>query len=349
MEYHKLFDKILYLGPDMKETGGMSSVVKTYCQFAGPYFHFICTYKDGSILLKLINLLQSLFLINYYCVFRNINIVHIHTASNRSFFKNTIFLMISKLYRKKVILHIHGGAFEEYYQRHKKFCSHICSHADYLIAVSKYFKTFFEKHHLNHHIDVLYNAVDISENIHKRHTNHFELTFMGAININKGVYDILRCVSKHKDYFVNMKVNICGLGETDNLLKYIKTNKLEDIVYYHGWVSGNKKALILAGTTIYLQPSYYESLGISIIEAMSYSIPIVASNVGGIPDLVQNGVNGFLINPGDDESLFQSIKIILDNEVLLRNMGQKSYEKSKRFIPAQIKMDAVNLYLRIMS
>ncbi len=101
-------------------------------------------------------------------------------------------------------------------------------------------------------------------------------------------------------------------------------------------------------TDIYLQPSYFESLGISILEAMSYSIPIIASNTGGIPDLVSDGENGYLIQPGDVESIFACIQSLIEDPVMMRRMGACSYKRSQNFFPERIKCEVVELYKSIL-
>lgn len=64
---------------------------------------------------------------------------------------------------------------------------------------------------------------------------------------------------------------------------------------------------MLNGADVYVLPSYKEGLPISILEAMSYSLPVISTRVGGIPEIIMNGKNGLLINPGDKEALYESI------------------------------------------
>ena len=75
---------------------------------------------------------------------------------------------------------------------------------------------------------------------------------------------------------------------------------------------------------IYCQPSRTEAIGLSIMESMQHSLPVVASNVGGIPELVHDGVNGFLVDPDAPDMLAQKLKGLLTDPTLRRSMGQSS-------------------------
>jgi glycosyltransferase involved in cell wall biosynthesis len=75
---------------------------------------------------------------------------------------------------------------------------------------------------------------------------------------------------------------------------------------------------------IFVLPSYGETSPITIIEAMASSLPVVASRVGGIPDLIQDGYNGFLVTPGNSLELSEKLDILLNDPSLIKSMGQRS-------------------------
>ncbi|WP_261807585.1 glycosyltransferase [Paenibacillus sp. N3.4] len=84
---------------------------------------------------------------------------------------------------------------------------------------------------------------------------------------------------------------------------------------------------LLISSDIFVLSSNYEGLPISIIEAMETKLPIVASDVGGVNELVQDNENGFLINRGDVSALVDCLQKLIDNKSLREEMGKASYER----------------------
>lgn len=343
-----LSKKILIIGTDFSGKGGIALLIKSYSTLF-PTFNYICTHQFTNKIRQVLIAFKAIFLTLYYCLFKQIKIVHIHTASYNSFFRDSIYLLIAKCIGRKVILHLHGGKFESFYYKYPKYCSYICKKADCIIAVSNYFGNIFKKLNLNENIQVIYNSAD---EILKTKTNQqinrdiLNITFLGAIENNKGIFDIIECLNKNISYFKSHKIHfhICGVGNSQKLKNLIENYNLDKITTYHGWVNKVEKNSLLANTDIYLQPSYFESLGIAIIEAMNYSIPIIASNTGGIPELVEHNNNGFLIEPGNINDLFNSLRKLIEDQNLRIEMGKKAYTKSQLFTTNIMRDKLNNLY-----
>ena len=77
---------------------------------------------------------------------------------------------------------------------------------------------------------------------------------------------------------------------------------------------------------------------------MSYSLPIISTRVGGIPEIVKDGINGFLINPGDKKAIYDSIVSLMNNKELRENMGKKSKEIVKEHLPIYVESQLKQLY-----
>jgi glycosyltransferase involved in cell wall biosynthesis len=101
---------------------------------------------------------------------------------------------------------------------------------------------------------------------------------------------------------------------------------------------------ILATLDIFVSVSVKEGLGVSLLEASSYGVPIVAGNVGGIPEIVQDGVTGFLVPPRDSEALAEKIIHVLDHPQEARKMGENAREKIKNNFSVQ---DMTRSYTRL--
>jgi glycosyltransferase involved in cell wall biosynthesis len=137
---------------------------------------------------------------------------------------------------------------------------------------------------------------------------------------------------------------IGGKGETEKLIRIIHKNNLNKIVKFIGWVSGKKKIECLNKTDVFILPSYYEGLSISILEAMSYGLPIISTCVGGTPEIVEDKKNGLLIDPGNKLQLLDAIFYALKNQKELQNYGVVSKRKVTKNLPANVKKELLKLY-----
>ncbi len=101
---------------------------------------------------------------------------------------------------------------------------------------------------------------------------------------------------------------------------------------------------VFSSLDIFVLPSLNEGMGRVLVEAMATGLPIVASRVGGVPELVKNGVNGYLVPPGDKEALAASILSLLENPSLASRMGEKGKEMSKNFSAQRMLAQIESLY-----
>lgn len=103
------------------------------------------------------------------------------------------------------------------------------------------------------------------------------------------------------------------------------------LVCYHGRKYGKDKTVYLGNDDALVFPTYYhnETFGLVNLEAMEHKLPVIATDEGGIPDVVKNGENGLLCKKRDADSLASSIAILCDDEKLRQAMGEDGYRKFK--------------------
>ena len=115
--------------------------------------------------------------------------------------------------------------------------------------------------------------------------------------------------------------------------KLIADNRLEDIAQFEGWVNGQKKEQLLEWANCFILPSYNEGLPISILEAMSYGMPIISTPVGGITEVVKDRRNGVIVEPGNKEQIWDAIKKYIDNPQQLSSEGEESLKIVRPYTP----------------
>lgn len=348
----KISSKILTVAPHyIKTLGGMSHVIKMYSEIYED-FHFVASTRDGSLLVRILQTIYGLSSYLWFMPQKDIKIVHIHGASKGSFWRKAIFIYLAKIFNKKVIYHIHGGGFKNFYKKHPYCVRHTLNKCDLIIALSENWMTFFKSIITNpENVEIIDNIIPKPIIINnKRVQEYCSFLFMGQINKAKGIYDILEVLRDNKaEYSGKLKCLLGGIGEIEEVQKQIKKFELEDLVFCLGWVSGEKKQMLLAQSDVYLLPSYFEGLPISILEAMSYKLPIIATNVGGIPEIVLNSQNGLLITPGDQQALKESIDKMLLSDLRRKEMGEISYQLSKKHFPNEIEKRLILIYENLLN
>ena len=342
-----LASKILSIGCKYQHPrGGVAQVLYNYAHYI---FHdFKCITNSGGTnkWYKLIKAICALLQMSYKLVFdKDIQIVHIHTASYNSFKRSSWFVHVAKFFQKKVILHIHGGGFKEYYSTNPKWITSILDKCDSIITLSESWKQFYHSITSCTHIYIVENIIAPPALQTVIKDGKFHLLFLGLIIEQKGIFDLLEAIVLYKNVFNDkIHLHIGGNGKVDMLMNFIKQHNIQEIVTYEGFVSGSKKSKLFNVADAYILPSYTEGLPVSILEAMSYNLPILSTPVGGIPEIVQTGINGILFQPGDKIAMVNAIMALSKNEKLRIEMGTHSYQHIEPFFAKNIEHKLKDIY-----
>ena len=136
---------VLTIGIDYRIVrGGVAAVENVYSTFYQPFNHLTTTVTNGQVK-KLLVLCKAILQFLYWMLFHpEIKILHVQGASNASFWRKRIFIYIAKWFNKKVVYHMHGGGFGDFSREHPKAVRRLLEKCDVVIALSDYWKSFFE-------------------------------------------------------------------------------------------------------------------------------------------------------------------------------------------------------------
>ena len=342
--------KILSIGPEyIPPKGGIAQTVYNYSQYVFPKkeFRYISNSCEGNRIKKIYKLIVSLIRYIVTLAFkRQIRIVHVHTASNFSFKRSSWFVSLAKLFHKKIILHIHGGGFKYYYAKHVKFVRHTLDNCDTIVVLTEVWADWFRTEVGVDQLFVVPNVIPVPaacKNAEK--DDSFHVLFLGLINDQKGVFDLINAIKSNYDRLKGRFVlHVAGNGEVERFKSDIAANQLEDMVIYEGWVDSASKHELLCRCDALILPSYIEGLPLSILEAMSYHKPVISTPVGGIPSMIEDGVNGFLVKPGDCKSFIDKFLFLMDNKDKASAMGEKSSKTVEKYFPDSISHVLKSIY-----
>ena len=328
------FKKILIIGPDYKNhRGGIGAVIDAFQQMF-PDCKFYCSYNYLGAIGNIFFGVTKIFLFPIYLLLHpSLKIIHIHGASRGSFYRKYWYFIVSKyLFRKKVIYHIHGAEYHIFLNECSKLVKasvkQFIENADAVIVLSDSWKDFFCKNFPFAKIVRIYNPIRENNVPLQDDSNQVpRFLFLGHISERKGCFELIDAAYELKKKGFDFFVDIGGNGKIDELRRKIDEYDLNENIKFHGWLQGEMKRKLLMGCSVFVLPSRNEGLPVSILEAMSYAKPILSTKVGGIPEMVEDCKNGFLIDPIDLGELINKMKKFIENPQIMTQMGIESMRK----------------------
>lgn len=173
--------------------------------------------------------------------------------------------------------------------------------------------------------------IDLSFESYTLYSNPARIGLIGSFNNSyKGIAEAIEAISILKDSKKNVELHILGSGSLESHYKFIaKELDVNHLIFFDGILKGGEEVSEwLSSLDLYIQPSYTEGLPRALIEAMSVGLPVVATDVGGIPELLSKDT---LIKPYDSEALSKKIKCFIDSQQLRFKQGKLNYLKSKEY------------------
>jgi len=338
----------------------MSAVVRTY-QEAGLFERwpiiYMPTHTTGSAIVKIRVAMATLAKYVGLLLTRRIGLVHVHSASNASFWRKSLFVLLSVAFHRPTIFHLHGGGFLEFYgeqrstfaKRSIRFVLDACTR---IVVLSESWKKALSGIANNPNIVVIPNPaqrVCVGNKLDWQSQGSYVL-FLNRISREKGIFDLLEALVRVRKCIPNVRLKCAGDSGLGAVTQRAAELGIGDCVEVFEWVQGDLKQELLENAAVYVLPSYTEGLPMGILEAMSAGLPIVSTRVGGIPDVIEDGVDGLLITPGDITALAEAIKRLLRDPSLRSSMGNAGRRKvEERYTPEKVLLLIEALYEELFS
>ena len=166
--------------------------------------------------------------------------------------------------------------------------------------------------------------------------------FVGRLSQLKGGVPLIQAMARAHVRFPDAELLVIGDGETRSLLEQMAAEaELGEAVKFLGFRTQDEVRAALATADFLVLPSFAEGVPVTLMEAMASGVPVIASRIAGIPELVEDGVSGFLIPPGDVRSLADRIGLLLEDADLRSRMGEAGRAK----VRAEFDLDAETAWL----
>jgi glycosyltransferase involved in cell wall biosynthesis len=273
-------------------------------------------------------------------------VTHISTAGGLSFLKNSLLVIISRLVGSKVLLHVHQGLAPAYLDQpswQQWYIRQIVKACHGLIVVSKEWLAFQDIVPETPVIIMPY-AIDLAPyrkiaeaRFHGGQKSPLHILYLGYIGEAKGSMDLIEAVrimvpdleaSERDGEVIELVGPELYPGAIRSVNELIQRYKLEKRVVIGLPVVGADKEATFARADFFVCPSHHEGLPLTIIEAMASGLPIVGTNVGGIPDLVTHGLNGLLVEREQPGQLAKYLLQLIGDDALRIRMGEQGYTRA---------------------
>ena len=328
--------RVLMIGPSRKSQGGISSVVNGWFDSAMPEradIRYLDCSIDGSKFAKLAVGCCSLFKTMLFA--RKYDLAHIHMGGGNSYKRERLFVKAAVNAGVPAVLHIHDGLFrilwkERSDQAGRERIRETLEACARVVVLSTEMEGYIRSN-----VSEAVRTVCIPNGIvchspmlpKQRGT----VLFLGHFDDNKNADAIVRAMGLLKERGLAAKAYFCGDGDVDGHLKLVRQLGLEDTCEYLGWVSGQKKQKLLDRCSIFCLPSKNEAMPVSLLEAMSNCLAAVVTPVGGMLDIVDDGITGRFVAIGDEGSLADVLCDLVEHESLrsgIANAGRRKVLES---------------------
>jgi len=321
--------EIVMVGTSPEARGGIATVVRNY-QDSGLIskwgVRYVVTHVQESKFAKLRCASSAWLKLVVMLLFNRVSLLHVHMSSRNSTWRKFTYILAAAAFRVPYLIHMHGGNYADFYEKEcgsfgKLLIRTLLRKAKYVLVLSSSWATDMQRIAPDTKIMVLHNSVPIPElavGPSKTGDSAPSVVFLGLICEGKGVFDLVRAASLVTR---NFSLDLGGDGDVAQVKTLVKELGLEAKVHFHGWVRGQDKDELLAKARIFVLPSYYEGVPMAILEAMSWSVPVITTPVGGIPEVVSQGMEGVLVPPGDIQGLARALEQLLADPAKCVQMG----------------------------
>lgn len=242
------------------------------------------------------------------------------TPSGVAFLRDLLFVSIFKLFRVKMIFHLHGVGIAKSIEKKTwlkrlyryAFRDATIIHLSEGLLKSEVLDIFPEFSQSSY---ALVNGVDSFKMKKAISSEKNNILFLSNLKRSKGVFDLLNIFKGIHDEFPCAHLNIAGGSTSVQVDKEIKdaieSLGLRESITLHGFVDGERKQELLSSADLFLHPTHDDALPLVLLEAMKYGVPIIATNIGAIAEIIHNGVNGYVCEPKNcQEMIDKSIQLL---------------------------------------
>ncbi len=271
------------------------------------------------------------------------DVLHIHCCSNWGFFPAVLGIKVGNQLGKRVVLTYHGGGGESFFNKHSRLIHNYLTRTNANVVLSGFLARVFEKHGLPY--IVIPNIVEMDAS-RFRERNPIQPCFI-CIRAHEELYNIpcvLRAFQQVQKQIPEASLILVGTGSLHEvLMRQVETMALLNVTFT-GRVDNSEIFEYLDQADIMLSAPRVDNMPVSLIEAMNAGLLVISSKVGGVPYMIEDGVNGLLFESDNDKELAEKMVFVTDNQKTARNMVQSARQSVQQYQWLNVKKKLFEVY-----
>ena len=259
----------------------------------------------------------------------------IFTSARLSFVEKGVMVLLARLYRKPALLYPRSGILLDDLEKSefmRRYIPYILCKSSVVLCQSKIWKTTYQELTAlpDERFSIVPNWINVSDYpIQNRQTESRSVRFLylGWIEEHKGIFDLIQAVANHRDLFkqTGSIFIICGQGRhTDRAHAFIDQHQVSDLFEFRGWVYGESKTQVLQEVDVLVLPSHREGFPNALLEGMASGLAIVATDVGAIPEVIEHGVSGMIVDAKSPSQLGHALVQVNSNHIYRQSLSEQA-------------------------
>lgn len=259
---------------------------------------------------------------------RRPDVVHVHMSSYGSFVRKALMTWTARLVRVPVILHVHGSEFDVFHDRLpaplRTIVRATLERAAVVVALGDRWAQRLREIAPAARVVTIPNAVRVPDETSARRAGSPKVVFLGEIGERKGAFSLLEAwavLAAEPDGLRGAHLTLAGDREHERASALAAQRGIGGSVTVHSWLSPADVDELLSGADVFVLPSRSEGQPMALLEAMAHGLCVVASDVGGIPEMIDDGTSGLLVPAGDNAALTDALRRVLTDADLAARLG----------------------------
>lgn len=346
-----MHNKVIVLVPPLSSRGGISTYYRSLRPYLPDQVEYCFRGARGNEQNKLMRAVLDYLAFIRSFISHKPSVVHVNTSIGVvSVLRDSVYIALALLFKKKVIVFFRGWSTDAC----KKVEMNVFllfkitfMRADLIVTLSEKSRQQIIKWGYSKRVLIETTAVDeriLRSPLKFVNTNNdtFTILFLARIEKDKGIFELIEACRVIHASIKSIRLVIAGSGSASD--QVIKSAEVFDWIHVAGYVDWDEKAIFYLQSDVYVLPSYREGMPNSVLEAMAFGLPIVCTGVGALSEIIQNGVNGLIVDTMDVESLKKGLLTVINNKVMRKAMSINNKVAAKKYYASYVAERLLSIY-----